>query len=88
MPDTSTNLLSNLSKETNLFNASFLFASLIWGSIGFGYALYGWKQKRIVPLIGGIVLMAASYFVDSAFLMSLLGIAIMVAVYWLVKQGY
>ena len=72
----------------NLFDTKFLFASLIWGSVGFAYATYGWKQGRPVPLVGGLVMMAGSYFVGSALLMTLLSNAIIFAVYWLLKQGY
>ena len=32
-----------------MFNAHFLFASLIWGSIGLGYFIYGKKQGSWVP---------------------------------------
>jgi hypothetical protein len=72
----------------NLFDTNFLFASLIWGSVGFAYATYGWKQGRPVPLVGGLVMMAASYVIGSALLMSLGGIAIIVGVYWLLRRGY
>ena len=71
-----------------MFNASFLFASLVWGSVGMGYFIYGKKQSSWPPMIGGVVMLAASYFVASALLMSLLGLAIIVAVYFLIRQGY
>lgn len=74
--------------DSNLFNTSFLLASLLWGSVGVGYWIYGKKQREMIPMIGGILMIAVSYFVSSWFLMSLLSIALMVAVYWLVKQGY
>lgn len=74
--------------DSNLFNMSFLLASLLWGSVGVGYWIYGKKQREMIPMIGGVLMIAVSYFVSSWFLMSLLSIALMVAVYWLVKQGY
>lgn len=74
--------------DSNLFNSSFLFASLLWGSVGVGYFVYGKKQGAMIPMIGGLVIIAVSYLVSSWFLMSLLSIALIVAVYWLVKQGY
>ena len=74
--------------DSNLFNTSFLFASLLWGSIGAGYWIYGKKQREMIPMIGGILMIAVSCFVSSWFLMSLLSIGLMVAVYWMVKQGY
>ena len=74
--------------DSNLFNTSFLFASLLWGSVGVGYCIYGKKQGAMIPLIGGLLMIAVSYLVSSWLLMSLLSIALMVVVYWLMKQGY
>ena len=72
----------------NWLNGNFLIASMVWGSIGFGYLIYGWKQKTAMPLIGGALMTAASFFIVSALYMSLACIAVMAAVYWLAKQGY
>jgi hypothetical protein len=72
----------------NLFSPSFLFASLIWGSVGFGYFIYGKKQQSLAPMVGGIVMMGVSYFVSSALLMSLICILLIVAIYMLLKRGY
>jgi hypothetical protein len=71
-----------------MFNASFLFASLLWGSVGFGYFIYGKKQSSWAPMVGGIVMIAASYFAGTALLMSLVSIAIILAVWFLLKEGY
>ena len=71
-----------------MFNANFLFASLIWGSVGMGYFIYGKKQASWVSMIGGVLMMGASYFVGSALLMSLRCIALIAGVYFLLKQGY
>jgi glucose dehydrogenase len=68
-------------------NAHFLFASLIWGSIGLGYSVYGKKQSSLVPFIGGLLMMCASYFIGSALLMSIACLGIMGAVYLLLKLG-
>ena len=34
-----------MERIVNWFNENFLLASLFWGSIAFGYLIYGWKQK-------------------------------------------
>ena len=68
----------NISSET-------LIASLIWGTIGSGFALYGWRQKDMVPLFGGIALMALSYFIESALIMSIVSVVLIVAIFWLRK---
>lgn len=57
-------------------------ASLIWGSIGMGFFVYGKKQKAWVPALGGIALMGASYFISSAWYMSITAIALIVATVW------
>ncbi len=68
-----------------MFNSNFLFASLVWGSIGFGYFIYGKKQASWAPMVGGIAMMAASYFAPSALWMSLICMALMAGVYTLLK---
>lgn len=70
------------------FDSSFLFASLLWGSIGVGYWIYGKKQREMMPMIGGAAMVGVSYLISSWLLMSLIGLALMVAVYLLVKRGY
>lgn len=39
-------------------------------------------------MIGGVVMIVVSYFANSWLLMSLVCIALMVAVYYLMKRGY
>ena len=70
------------------FDSSFLFASLLWGSVGTGYFIYGKKQDEMMPMIGGVLMVAVSYVVSGWLLMSLISIALIVAVHWLVKRGY
>jgi len=72
----------------NWLNENFLFASLIWGSIATGYLIYGWKQKAAIPLAGGAAMMAASICIGSALFMSIACVALMIVIYWLVRQGY
>jgi len=71
-----------------VLNESFLFASLIWGSVGTGYLIYGWRQKALVPFLGGFAMLVASYFVESWFLMSCLSIITIVLVHVLIRRGF
>jgi hypothetical protein len=71
----------------SLLNENFLWASLIWGSIGTGYCLYGWRQRAAIPFVGGSAMIAASCLAP-ALPMSLICLAVMASVYWLVKQRY
>jgi hypothetical protein len=72
----------------NLFEPNMLFASLIWSSIGLGYFIYGKRQGSMIPMIAGILMIAASYFSTTALLMSAISLMLMAAVYWLLKEGY
>ena len=63
-----------------------LWASVLWGGIGGGYIIYGWRQKSGMPLLGGVVMSLACFL--PALPMTLISLAAMVAVYWLMKQGY
>ena len=67
-------------------SSAYLFAALIWGSIGLGFAIYGKRQKALVPLLGGILVMGISYFITSALYMSLVGIALVAAIVLLGKH--
>ncbi len=65
-------------------SATPLFLSLIFGSIGFGYFLYGKKQKMTVPFIAGIILMIFPYFIENAVFMSIIGIVLSILP-WLIR---
>ena len=68
-------------------NLNSLIASLVWGSIGLGFAIYGKRQKALAPLLGGVLLMALSYFITSALAMTLAGILLVAAILWFVKYS-
>lgn len=72
----------------NALNISFLFASLLWGSIGGGYWIYGKKQREMMPMVGGVAMIGVSCFVSSWWFMSIICIGLMFAVYLLVKKGF
>jgi hypothetical protein len=70
----------------DLLNAHYLLASMFWGSVATGYMIYGWKQRALIPFLGSLAMTVACFL--STLWMSLACIAIMLAVWWLVKQGY
>jgi hypothetical protein len=71
----------------NIGSSSFIIASLIWGSIGMGFAIYGKKQRATGPLVGGVLLMGVSYLISSALLMSLVGVALVAGIVWYQRRG-
>ncbi len=72
----------------NLLDTHFLFASLIWGSIGTGYCVYGKRQQSWVALVAGVLMVLASYFIGSALIMSVACLGLMAAAYVLLRRGY
>jgi hypothetical protein len=62
-------------------------ASLVWGllfgSVGFGFFLYGKRQKALVPLVCGFALMIAPYFITNAVVLVVVGVALMAAPYFI-----
>jgi hypothetical protein len=55
---------------------------MLFGSIGFGFFLYGRKQRAIVPLVCGLVLMLFPYFVSGTGLLIAIGVALMAIPYF------
>jgi hypothetical protein len=50
---------------------------LLFGSIGFGYFLYGKRQKAVVPLMTGIVLCVVPYFIANVYVLVMVGVILM-----------
>ena len=50
---------------------------LLFGSIGFGFFLYGKKQKAVVPLITGIALCVVPYFIANVYALVMVGVILM-----------
>lgn len=55
---------------------------LIFGSIGFGYFLYGKKQRSVVPLVCGLGLMVFPYFVSNTVVLVIVGLLLSVIPYF------
>jgi hypothetical protein len=68
-------------------NQNFLLANCVWGAVASGYMFYGWKQRSLIPFLGGLAMMAVSC-LTPALTMTAASIAIMLAVWWLLRQGY
>ena len=64
-------------------NSTALFLGVLWGSIGFGYFLYGKKQQKMIPLLCGLTLIIFPYFIDSSIALCLIGLIIAIVPYFL-----
>ena len=63
-------------------NTSSLMWSLLFGSIGLGYFVYGRKQRAAVPFVCGIALMVFPYFVSNSVVLVVTGVAIAAVPYF------
>ena len=68
-------------------DANFLFASLLWGSVGGGYLIYARKQREIAPLLGGVAMIVVSFVVTSWFWMTVICLALMAGVWQMRRLG-
>jgi hypothetical protein len=57
--------------------------SLLFGSIGVGFFIYGRKQRAPVPLIFGIALMVFPYFVSNIIALVAIGIVLVCIPYFI-----
>ena len=64
-------------------NTAQLLIGVLFSSIGFGYFLYGKKQKVIIPLVCGLVLMIFPYFIDQTLLLIGIGTALSILPYFI-----
>jgi hypothetical protein len=65
-----------------------LFLGFVTGGIGFVLFVYGKKQQRMPQLFAGVLYMVYPYFVTSVSVMIGIGVAIGVALWWLIRAGY
>ncbi len=65
-----------------MFSTAFLLWGVLFGSIGFGFFLYGKKQKNFTVLICGLLLMIYPYFVPNSYLLVLVGIVLLAVPYF------
>ena len=62
-------------------------ALLLWGllfsSIGLGFFIYGKKQRAVVPLVCGLVLMIFPYFISNTVVLVAIGVALVALPYFI-----
>jgi hypothetical protein len=63
-------------------SSSLLLWGTLFGSIGFGFFLYGKKQEAPVPLVCGMALMVFPYFVSNTILLATIGLVLMAIPYF------
>ena len=63
-------------------STSLLFWGLLFGSVGLGFFVYGKKQKAVVPMVCGLVLMIFPYFIANTILLVAIGVALIALPYF------
>lgn len=63
-------------------------ASILWavlfGAIGFGFFIYGKKQRAVVPLFSGVALMVFPYVVTNVYMLVITGL-VLTALPWFIR---
>jgi hypothetical protein len=65
-----------------LGNTAVLIWGIIFGSIGVGFAIYGKRQKAIVPLCVGVALCVFPYFIENVYVLVLVGVLLTAVPYF------
>ncbi|MBK6508766.1 MAG: hypothetical protein IPG06_04445 [Haliea sp.] len=68
---------SNVQRFVKLLDTWSLILGLVFGSIGFGYFIYGKKQANLVARYSGIALMIFPYFVENKYAALVVGVVLM-----------
>jgi hypothetical protein len=65
-----------------LGSTAVLIWGIIFGSIGAGFAIYGKRQKAIVPLCVGVALCVFPYFFENVYLLVFVGMMLLAIPYF------
>jgi hypothetical protein len=63
-------------------NVGVLLWGLLFSSIGLGFFLYGKKQRAVVPLVCGLVLMIYPYFIPNVMALVAIGVVLTAVPYF------
>jgi hypothetical protein len=69
-------------------DANAILASILVGTVGLGVFIYGKRQSRLPHMIAGIGLMAYPYFVSNVLLMAGIAMALLAALWLVVRLGW
>lgn len=69
------------------FDANAFLLSMLIGSVGFVLFVYGRKQSRLPQMLAGVTLMAFPYFVSNLLVMVGIAVAVLAAMYAMIRLG-
>jgi hypothetical protein len=55
---------------------------MMFGSVGFGFFIYGRRQRAVAPLVVGLALMVLPYVVSNVYLLIALGLGLIALPYF------
>ncbi len=55
-----------------------LFLSVLFGSVGIGYFIYGKRKNKSIPMLVGVALCSYPYFVSNIYVMLAIGVVLIV----------
>jgi hypothetical protein len=64
------------------FSTAYLLASLVWGSVGAGFCIYGKKQRSAPAWVGGLALLGMTYFIRDVLWMSLAAVGVIAGIWF------
>ena len=70
------------------FDPAFLFLSMVIGSVGLGLFIYGKKQGRWPQLVVGVTMLIYPYFTSTVDLLVGTALALVVALWWVLRLGW
>jgi hypothetical protein len=71
-----------------MFDTAYLLASLVWGTLGVGFFIYGKRQGEPVPLAGGLLLIGICWVVWNWWILSLISCGLLATMWALRRAGY
>ena len=63
-------------------SSSIIIWSVLFGSIGMGFFMYGKKQRSIIPLCSGLALIVFPYFMTSVAMLLIVGVVLIAIPYF------
>ncbi|HED17723.1 MAG TPA: hypothetical protein ENI64_13035 [Gammaproteobacteria bacterium] len=71
-----------------MVSSAMLMWSILFGSIGIAYLVYGRKQRHVLALVTGLLLIVFPYFISNVMLLVSLGVLLVALPYIISKLNF
>jgi hypothetical protein len=72
-----------MSRINPMESESHILWAMVFGAAGFGYFLYGRKQRVAMPFVSGVLLCVFPYFINNIYLLVFIGIVLLALPYFI-----